>query len=155
MFRSDLLPPQRQRLNEMLDELRGQNPFWTARLEQSGLGTGAVESLDHWRTLPLLTKAELVADQTAHPRYGSNLTYPTTRYSRLHQTSGTTGRPMYWLDTEASWNWFMECWSQIYQSIGLRAEDVLAFPFSFGPFIGFWAAFEGAVRQGNLCLAMG
>jgi phenylacetate-CoA ligase len=31
----------------------------------------------------------------------------------------------------------------------------LAFPFSFGPFIGFWAAFEGGVRRGNLCLAMG
>lgn len=155
MFRSELLPHQRLRLNQMLDELRGRNPFWTARLEQAGLGTGPVESLAQWRTLPLLTKSELVADQNANPRYGSNLTYPTTSYIRLHQTSGTTGRPMYWLDTTASWNWFMDCWSQIYQLVGLRADDVLAFPFSFGPFIGFWAAFEGGVRRGNLCLAMG
>lgn len=155
MFRSDLLPHQRLRLNQMLDELRGRNSFWTARLEMAGLGTGAVESLEQWRTLPLLTKAELVADQNSNPRYGSNLTYPITSYARLHQTSGTTGRPMYWLDTTASWNWFMECWSQIYQMVGLRAEDVLAFPFSFGPFIGFWAAFEGGVRRGNLCMAMG
>ncbi|MCA9014971.1 MAG: AMP-binding protein, partial [Planctomycetaceae bacterium] len=29
------------------------------------------------------------------------------------------------------------------------------FPFSFGPFIGFWAAFEGATRLGNFCLAGG
>lgn len=62
---------------------------------------------------------------------------------------------MYWLDTKESWNWFMECWGQIYRHIGLRPEDIVAFPFSFGPFIGFWAAFEGAVRQGNLSLAMG
>ena len=155
MFRFELLSHQRQRLNQMLDELRGRNPFWTARLEQAGLGTGTVESLEQWQTLPLLTKSELVADQNANPRYGSNLTYPITSYVRLHQTSGTTGRPMYWLDTAASWNWFMECWSQIYQLVGLRADDVLAFPFSFGPFIGFWAAFEGGVRRGNLCLAMG
>ena len=155
MFRSELLPSQRQRLNQMLDELRGRNPFWSARLEKAGFGSGTVETLDQWRTLPVLTKAELVADQNAHPRYGSNLTYPVTHYTRLHQTSGTTGRPMYWLDTAESWNWFMECWAQIYQRIGLRSDDILAFPFSFGPFIGFWAAFEGAVRQGNLSLAMG
>ena len=155
VYRSELLPNQLSRLNAMLDELRGRNPFWTARLSAAGLGRGEVTSLAQWQTLPLLTKSDLVADQTAHPRYGSNLTYPVTRYTRLHQTSGTTGRPMYWLDTEESWNWFMECWAQIYQHIGLRPEDIVAFPFSFGPFIGFWAAFEGAVRQGNLCLAMG
>ena len=155
MFRSELLPNQLPRLNQMLDELRGRNTFWSARLASVGLGQGEVESLAHWQTLPLLTKADLVADQTAHPRYGSNLTYPVTRYTRLHQTSGTTGRPMYWLDTKESWNWFMECWTQIYKHIGLRSDDTVAFPFSFGPFIGFWAAFEGAVRQGNLCLAMG
>ena len=155
MFRTELLPNQRQCLNEMLDELRGRNPFWTARLEAAGLGSGAVTSLEQWRTLPLLTKADLVADQSAHPRHGTNLTYAATRYTRLHQTSGTTGRPMYWLDTAESWDWFMQCWAQIYRHIGLRPDDIVAFPFSFGPFIGFWAAFEGAVRQGNLCLAMG
>ncbi len=155
MSRNELLPNQRQQLNHLLDELRGRNPFWTERLTAAGFGTGEVSSLEHWRTLPLLTKSELVADQTQHPRYGTNLTYPVTQYTRLHQTSGTTGRPMFWLDTAASWNWFMECWSQIYRHIGLRPHDVVAFPFSFGPFIGFWAAFEGAVRRGNLCLAMG
>ncbi len=62
---------------------------------------------------------------------------------------------MYWLDTPQSWDWFMDCWTQIYRQVGLRPDDVLAFPFSFGPFIGFWAAFEGGLRQGNRCLAMG
>jgi phenylacetate-CoA ligase len=39
--------------------------------------------------------------------------------------------------------------------VGLTPEDRLCFPFSFGPFIGFWAAFEGANRLGNLCLGGG
>jgi phenylacetate-CoA ligase len=155
MPRLEFLPVQHQRLNQMLEELRGQNRFWTQRLEQAGLGRGSVDSLEQWRSLPLLTKSELVADQNANPLYGTNLTYPLPRYSRLHQTSGTTGRPMYWLDTPQSWDWFMDCWTRIYQQVGLRPDDVLAFPFSFGPFIGFWAAFEGALRQGNRCLAMG
>ena len=58
--------------------------------------------------LPFTTKAEIVADQEEHPPYGSNLTEPVERYTRLHQTSGTsTGRPLRWLDTPQSWEWML------------------------------------------------
>ena len=33
--------------------------------------------------------------------------------------------------------------------------DRLFFPFSFGPFLGFWTAFEAAARLGCLCLPGG
>ena len=49
----------------------------------------------------------------------------------------------------------MKCWGIIYRAAGLTEHDRLVYPFSFGPFIGFWAAFEGASRLGNLCLAAG
>jgi phenylacetate-CoA ligase len=38
---------------------------------------------------------------------------------------------------------------------GLRRDDRLFFPFSFGPFLGFWTAFDAATRQGFFCLAAG
>jgi phenylacetate-CoA ligase len=96
-------------------------------------------------SLPFTTKAELIADQTAHPPYGSILTEPPDRYVRMHQTSGTTtGRPLCWLDTAESWRWVTDLWRQIFQLIGLRADDRLFFPFSFGPFLGFWGAFAAA-----------
>ncbi|MFM7836143.1 MAG: phenylacetate--CoA ligase family protein, partial [Planctomycetaceae bacterium] len=53
------------------------------------------------------------------------------------------------------WDWCMECWRQIWTLAGLQSWDRLFFPFSFGPFLGFWAAFEGALRNGNFCLAGG
>ncbi len=144
---------QSARLRELLSEIDGRNPFWTQKYKSIDLQ--AVQSVEDLHRLPICTKAELVADQTENPPYGTNLTYPKTVYSRLHQTSGTTGRPMRWLDTPASWNWFMDCWASIFRLTGVTAEDVFAFPFSFGPFIGFWAAFEGAGRLGHLCLAGG
>lgn len=143
------------RVARLLDEVVARNPFWRAKLLAAGYRPGGIASLDDFRALPLTSKHELVEDQNAHPPYGTNLTYPLSRYCRLHQTSGTTGKPMRWLDTPESWNWLMGCWAQIYRIVGLRPDDVLAFPFSFGPFIGFWAAFDGAVRLGNLCLPMG
>lgn len=144
-----------ERLQELLNEVVPANPFWTSKFRQAGVDVASVTSPEQLSTLPFTTKSELVDDQAARPPYGSNLTYDLIRYSRLHQTSGTTGSPMRWLDTPASWDWFMQCWAQIFRLVGLREEDRLFFPFSFGPFIGFWAAFEGANRLGNLCIAGG
>jgi phenylacetate-CoA ligase len=153
--RDELAAHQLQRLQALLDELAGQNPFWMQRFQTAGIDPLARIDWDQFRRLPLLTKGELVADHRASPPYSTNLTYPVDRYSRLHQTSGTTGTPLRWLDTPQSWDWLLGCWGQIYHLVGLTPADRLAFPFSFGPFIGFWAAFEGAQRLGNLCLAGG
>ncbi|MBW3543028.1 MAG: AMP-binding protein [Planctomycetes bacterium] len=161
--RDEIERRQLKRLRALLAEIVPRNPFWTCRFRDAGLlapdgrfDESQLTSLDDLQKLPPVTKADVAEDQAAHPPYGTNLTYDLADYSRLHQTSGTTtGVPLRWLDTPASWQWFLESWEQIYRMVGLRRDDRLAFPFSFGPFIGFWAAFEGANRLGNLCLAGG
>src|SRR5207344_1229543 len=75
--------------------------------------------------------------------------------SRLHQTSGTSGKPLRWLDTPDSWSALLDCWTINYRVVGLRQGDRLFFPFSFGPFLGFWTAFEAAARLGYFCLPGG
>jgi phenylacetate-CoA ligase len=60
-----------------------------------------------------------------------------------------------WLDTPASWQWMLDCWTQIYRIAGITAADRLFFAFSFGPFLGFWTAFEAGTRLGCLCLPAG
>ncbi|MCH8828219.1 MAG: AMP-binding protein [Planctomycetes bacterium] len=146
---------QTERLRVLLAAVIPANPFWTKKFGAHGVQPGDVRSLDDLARLPLTSKAEMVADHRDNPPYGSNLTFRPADYSRMHQTSGTTGRPLRWLDTPASWNWIMDCWAAIYRMIGLTRDDRLAFPASFGPFLGFWSAFDGAGRLGNLCLAGG
>ncbi|MCA9034700.1 MAG: AMP-binding protein [Planctomycetaceae bacterium] len=153
--RSQLEAIQSRRLVEMLQAVIPRNRFWTIKYEEAGVDVASIRGLADLSALPLVVKQELVDNQTRLPPYGSNLSYPSTRYTRLHQTSGTTGRPMRWLDTKDSWDWIMECWRQIYLLAGLQPYDRLFFPFSFGPFIGFWAAFEGACRLNNFCIAGG
>ncbi|MEK6225456.1 MAG: phenylacetate--CoA ligase family protein [Chloroflexota bacterium] len=135
-----------ERLSARLPELREKNPFYRTKL------SGRTSSL---RDLPFTTKAELSEDQAAHPPFGTNLTYPIERYVRLHQTSGTTGQPLRFLDTPESWDWWRECWQPVYRAAGVTARDRIFFAFSFGPFVGFWSAFGGAERLGALCLAGG
>ena len=143
------------RLTELLTRVGATNRFWQGKFAQAGCDVSQVRTVADLVRLPFCTKAELIADQQAHPPYGTNLTEPVAHYSRLHQTSGTTGAPLRWLDTPRSWEALLGSWRRLFGWLGLRRDDRLFFPFSFGPFLGFWAGFEGANRLGNLCLAAG
>jgi phenylacetate-CoA ligase len=143
-----------QRLRQMLAAILPTNRFYARKL--SGMTLGDLRDWSDFERLPFTTKAELATDQLEHPPYGSNLTEPLSKYHRLHQSSGTsTGRPLRWLDTPRSWRWLLRCWQWNFLLMNLQPTDRLFFPFSFGPFLGFWTAFEAAAQQGQFCLAGG
>ncbi|MFQ5614813.1 MAG: phenylacetate--CoA ligase family protein [Anaerolineae bacterium] len=144
MPREQLARLQLEKLQAMLAEIYGRNGFYTAKFKEAGFQPGDLNSLDDLRSLPLTSKDELVQDQTAEGYAGTNLTYPLSAYTRFHQTSGTTGRPLRVFDTAESWDWWGRCWGYVLAGAGLTAEDIMFAAFSFGPFIGFWAAVEGA-----------
>ncbi|MCH7721025.1 MAG: AMP-binding protein [Planctomycetes bacterium] len=135
----------------MMERVLASNPFYAKKF--SGMAFDAETS--NVQSLPFTTRQEIQQDQQDHPPYGTNLTYPIDRYVRQHQTSGTSGRPLRWLDSADDWAWFRHCWGIIYRAADVGPQDRFIFPFSFGPFIGFWAAFESAVAMGNLCLPAG
>lgn len=152
--RSELLAGQLACVRELLRVVVGTNPFYARKL--AGIRPDDICTPDDFARLPFTTKAELAADQAEHPPYGTALTFPAEQYTRLHQTSGTsTGRPLRWLDTPQSWDWLLDCWRAAFELISLSRQDRLFFPFSFGPFLGFWTAFEAAARSGYRCLAGG
>jgi phenylacetate-CoA ligase len=147
---------QLERARALVRAALGANPFWTAKWRAAGLASADdLRSWDDLRGLPLTTKNELVADQATHPLFGTNLTYPLERYVRVHQTSGTSGTPLRWLDTQASWEWWARCWGFVLAGAGVRRGDRAFFPFSFGLFVGFWAGFEGARALGVLVIPGG
>lgn len=145
-IRDAIAAHQREQYARLLAEILPRNRFYAAKF-----GT----KLTDFDQLPFTTKAELTADQAQNPPYGTLLTFPTEQFTRLHQTSGTHGAPLRWLDTPASWNWMLDCWAQMFAIAGVAAGDRLFFGFSFGPFLGFWTAFEAAQRLSCLCLAGG
>lgn len=152
---TELAQLHQQRLHQLLENILPGNRFYARKLADAGLATKDLRTRDDWQRLPFTTKAEILADQQQFPPYGQLLTYPLERYRRLHQTSGSVGQPLRWLDTPESWKWMLGCWDQVYRFAGVTAEDRLFFAFSFGPFLGFWTAFEAATRLGCLCLPGG
>ncbi len=147
---------QLNRFREMLAPILKTNAFYKQKLTEAGLThPNDVQTLADYRKLPFTTKDELSADQVLHPPYGTNRTFPLEQYTCLHQTSGTTGAPLRWLDTRESWDWWGKCWRDIYSAAGVTASERLMIAFSFGPFIGFWSAYHGAQQLGALTIANG
>ncbi len=145
-----------RRLRALAAEVLGRNPFWTAKWRAAGLERADdLRGPEDLARLPLTRKAELAADQAAHAPFGTNLTYPLERYVRVHQTSGTSGVPLRWLDTQESWEWWARCWSVVLRGAGVGPADRVFVPFSFGLFVGFWGGFEGARALGALVIPGG
>lgn len=146
---------QNERLRTLLPFVGEHSSFYRHKWEGAGIDPAALRFPDDWTSLPATTKAELVADQEAHPPWGTVATEPIDRYVRYWQTSSTTGRPMRWLDTADSWRWVSDCWEAVFLAAGVTAHDRVFFPFGFGPFLGFWAGFEAAGRIGALAIPGG
>ena len=139
------MPGQLSKLNELIHAILPANRFYQEKL--GSLGEFA-SLADFTRSVPFTTKEELAADHECHPPYGTTHTFPLERYNRFHQTSGTRGKPLVWLDEPDGWIWILDNWEWVWRGAGVKAGDTAFFPFSFGPFLGFWAGFEAATRMG-------
>ena len=142
-------------LNNLLEVLAESNPFYRERIKEARLDHGAENVAQFTQRMPFTTKQEFVEDQRLNPPYGTNLTSPIERYTRYSQTSGTTGAPLRWPDTPESWSWRVDNWVEVLKAADVHAGDRIFFAFSFGPFIGFWLAFDAGERLGCLCIPGG
>lgn len=141
-----------QRLNELLVFVSRFNRFYKEKLEGIHL---PIQDFEDLKRLPFTTKKELAQDQQNFPPFGRNHSYPEESYIRYHQTSGTTGKPLKVLDTRKSWDWWKNCWVEVLKSAGVKTSDRCYLAFSFGPFIGFWAAYEGIQKLGAMAIPGG
>jgi phenylacetate-CoA ligase len=142
------------KLRLLLHVLRS-NPFYSAKLRRADIPPEFLSLEAFSKHMPFTLKQELIDDQQRNPPFGTNLTYPLDRYTRFTQTSASTGQPVRWLDTKGSWDWMLDNWIRVFEAAEVKANDRIFFPFSFAPFLGFWTAFEAAVRMGCLCIPGG
>ena len=138
------------RLNELLAFAAERAPFQRERISALPLA-----SLEELARIPACNKDDLLADQAAHPPYGTNLTEPLERFTHVHQTSGTSGATLRILSTDADWSWWRRCWGRTLEAAGVGAGDRVALAYSFGPYILFWASYEGVLERGARVIPLG
>jgi phenylacetate-CoA ligase len=152
LSREEIKEVQLKKLNDLLLFVNQNNEFYCAKYQGLKFPLNSLAELEN---LPFTTKQEFVRDQNENPPIGKNHCYPEENYIRYHQTSGTTGRPLKVLDTAKSWEWWADCWVEVFRAVGVTKHDRVFLAFSFGPFIGFWSAYEGAKKIGALVIPGG
>lgn len=139
-----------QRLSLLLARLQSSSGMMAEKLRQAGVLPTELSSLEAFiARVPLTQKKEILADHLTHPPFGTLGLESWPNYKHFCQTSGTSsGQPMAWADTDESWSAMLDCWQQVFHAADLvPGDDRVFFAFSFGPFLGFWTAFEAAKRD--------
>lgn len=138
-----------------LAKIAGSNPFQKTHCT-------SLVSWDQWdgfsdlvQNCPFTSKSDLALDRKANPPYGTNLTFPISEYKKYSQTSGTLGKPMSWLDTPEDWQWMLGNWNYVLEEVGIESGSRCSFAFSFGPFLGFWTAYEAVQQKDGVCIPTG
>jgi len=146
---------QLNKLKDLLNKVYQSNPFYIRKFKEHGVSPEDIETIGDIVRLPFTSKIEFQEDQEKNPIFGTNLTEPLSNYARYHQTTGTTGRPLKWLDTKESWEWNGRCSAMSLWAIGVRPSDIVFFPFGFGPHAAYWGLFEGAWQIGAMAIPGG
>jgi phenylacetate-CoA ligase len=155
MSKTEILQEQTRSLRRLCRSLVPENAFYTPKLQASGLDLDTMSLMDFSRRMPMTTREEWTRDQLAHPPFGTNLTFPVDHYIRFCRTSGSTGKPMIWLDTRETWDAMLQNWQRVFNAAGVTEPTRVFFAFSFGPFLGFWTAYEAATQMGHMCIPGG
>lgn len=93
LSRDDLEALQLRRLRRQIDRLYASSAYYRTRMDSARLTPDGVTSLDLFRDrFPLSNKADFLADQTAHPPFGSRLGISRQDVALVSMTGGTSGQ---------------------------------------------------------------
>ncbi|KJS00764.1 MAG: hypothetical protein VR68_06735 [Peptococcaceae bacterium BRH_c4a] len=119
-----------QNLKQLLNKAYLSNSFYRGRFNEQGVTPEDIRLLGDINKLPFTSKLDFQKDQEENPSFGTNLTEPFENYVRYHQTTGTTGKPLKWLDTKEGWAWRIRCQAHALAAAGVTNRDILLLPFN-------------------------
>jgi phenylacetate-CoA ligase len=137
-----------KRFREVLRWAKETSPFYKKKLQ--GIEPEDIRTFEDVSKVPITEKEELrEAQEGKEPfPYGHLLSVSPERLSIFHQTSGTTGKPVYFPDTYESWQWVVEVWCYILYAAGFRTTDRVFLPFGYNVYIAFWQGHYAAEKLG-------
>ena len=151
----ETLPPEKmeqlqlKKFREIFTWAYEHSKFYHKFYSDAGIEPGDIKTMKDVARVPKLEKSMMRAIQGKEPYpYGDILSVPLEQVTEYHQTSGTTGQPVYQADTWQDWDLNAEHWAYILYSQGYRSTDRVFMPFGYNVFIAFWAGHYAAEKIG-------
>lgn len=145
------------RIQEQLAYVYETLPFYRTLYDAAGFHPSQVKRLeDFTEKVPIVTKKMLVADQAAHPPFGSYAgPFDEADIARIHGSSGTSGKPTLYRVSREDWERAADVHAMAQWAMGIRPDDVLQVSFPFSLFFGGWGINQGAERLGATVFPLG
>ena len=143
MPRAEMRALQLSRLQEIVTYAYGHVPFYKKKYDEAGVKPSDIHTLEDINKLPFVTKADL---RDNYP-YGL-LSVPLSEISRIHASSGTSGKPTVVAYTNEDMEVWTECVARLVAAAGGRSDDVVQICFGYGLFTGALGLHQGWERIG-------
>ncbi|MZP29700.1 AMP-binding protein [Heliobacterium undosum] len=141
--RESLRRLQLTRLQETLQRVYTQVPFYRQRFDQAGVRPEDLKTLEDIRKFPFTTKTDL-RDQYPFGLFA----VPKKELIRLHASSGTTGKPIVGGYTRGDLERWTEQVARIAVMAGVTSEDTAQIAFTYGLFTGGFGLHYGLEKVG-------
>ena len=130
-------------------------PFYRKRWRAAGLEPGDIRTFEDFERVPTIDKADLRADQSENPPFGSYLCIEPSEVVRIHGTSGTSGRPTAFAWGARDLELIAEAHARIMWSFGVRPSDTVFIGSIFSLYLGSWGVLAGTQRLGAVAFPFG
>jgi len=143
MEREEMHSLQGERLQNMVERIYNNVPFYRKKLQDQGIEPGDITSIDHLRHLPFTTKQDL------RDNYPFGLfAIPQEQVVRLHASSGTTGKPTVVGYSHRDIQTWSEVVARSLTMAGVTKHDIIQVAYGYGLFTGGLGLHYGAEHLG-------
>jgi phenylacetate-CoA ligase len=140
---------QLNKFKRLFEWVYNHSKFHRGLYDTAGIKPEDIQTLEDIRSVPTVEKSMMRDIQCKDPfPYGDALCVPLEEVVEFHQTSGSTGQPVYQADSWQDWDWFFEAWAYILWAQGYRPIDRVFIPFGYNVFIAFWGGHYAAEKIG-------
>jgi phenylacetate-CoA ligase len=143
MPREALESIQLRRLQATVARVYNATPFYRRRFDEAGVAPADIRSLSDLQKLPFTTKADL---RDNYP-FGM-FAVPMDNVTRIHASSGTTGKPTVVGYTARDIQTWAELMARSLMAAGTRRDDIVHNAYGYGLFTGGLGVHYGAERLG-------
>lgn len=149
MDRETMHKIQSARLKKTVEYVYHNTPFYRRKMQELGITPEDIRSVEDIVKLPFTTKLDL------RDNYPFGLcAVPMSQISRIHASSGTTGKPTVVAYTRKDLNVWTECITRCFAAYGADQNDVFQVSYGYGLFTGGLGAHQGAENIGASVIPM-
>ena len=149
MSRDEMTNLQNARLRKLVDRVYHSVEYYRKKMQALGLEPGDIKGIEDLDKLPFTTKDDL---RDTYP-FGL-FAVPNSQITRIHASSGTTGKATVVGYTRRDIETWSECVARCITMAGLGQNDIIQIAYGYGLFTGGLGAHYGAEKLGATVVPM-